>query len=184
MDILDPSNLERLLIYMAGKVGMNKKIDFDQMKKDIKQTSNIHEFDLKKYGVTEIMLRGLQAMIWVEDVETDEEVYAMMRHIAEKSCRILEPHGVTAFIAALRARAKNVVAGDEVIVVFETAHPNKFPDALVAAEVPKSKVPKHYVLKQIEKKSFATFKKPTAIAPNLLLVVKKMKDLALKGPKA
>lgn len=177
MDILDPSNLERLLMYIAGKVGMTKKIDLEQMKKDIKQTSNISEFNLKKYGVDDAMLRGLQAMVWVEDVETDEEVYAMMRHIAETSGCILEPHGVTALIASLRARAKGVVTDSDTIVIFETAHPDKFPDALVASGIQKSKVPPHHVLKQIKRKSFAALKKPKAIALDILLVVEKMKTL-------
>lgn len=183
MDILDPSNLERLLKYVAGKVGMTAKIDMEQMKKDIKHISSINEFDLKKYGVSDEMLRGMQEKVWVEDVETDEEVYAMMRHVFETSGCVLEPHGVTAFIATVRARAKNVITGDDVVVIFETAHPDKFPEALVAAGIKKSKVPEHSVLKIIKKKNFADLKKPLAIAPNPLLIVKKMRTLSEKGAK-
>lgn len=178
MDILDPSNLERLLTYVAGKVGMTAKIDLDQMKKDIKHISSINEFDLKKYGVSDEMLRGMQAKVWVEDVETDEEVYAMMRHVSETSGCVLEPHGVTAFIATVRARAKNVISDDDVVVIFETAHPDKFPEALVAAGIKKSKVAEHGVLKTIKKKNFADLRKPKAMSSSILPIVEKMATLS------
>lgn len=178
MDILDPSNLERLLAYVAGKSGMNKKIDLEQMKKEIKHISGNDEFDLKKYGVNDDMLRRLQEMIWVEDVETDEEVYAMIRHISETNNCVLEPHGVTAFIATLRAKAKNVIAGDDVVVIFETAHPDKFPEALDASGIKKSKVSEHRVLKNIKKKNFGDLKKPKTMAPDILSIVEKMITLS------
>lgn len=181
MDILDPSNLERLLVYAAHKVGATIAIDLSAMKKDIKEMpnmSNTHGIDLKKYGVTDAMLHELQSIIWVEDIETDEEVYAMMRHVAETKGDILEPHGVTAFIATLRARAKKAVSDEDIVVVFETAHPDKFPDALAAAGIKASHVKPHPILNQIKKKRFSTLKKPSAIAPDAARVVAQMKKLA------
>ena len=181
MDILDPSNLERLLTFFAKKVAPAgkpaAKIDLSQMKKDIKQISE-EGIDLQKYGVTSEMLHALQAVVWVEDIETDEEVYAMMRHVAETTGVVLEPHGVTAFIATLRAQAKKAITCDDTVVIFETAHPEKFPDSLVAAGIKAKLIAPHKVLNTIKKKSFADLKKPAAIDPDLRLIVDKMKKLA------
>ena len=186
MDILDPSNLERLLAFVSRKSGTDGapagKIDLSQMKKDIKEISE-HGIDLKRYGVTEEMLRALQALIWVEDIETDEEVYAMMRHIAEKAGIVLEPHGVTAFIATLRAQAKKAIAADDIVVIFETAHPDKFPESLAAAGIKGSKIKPHAILNAIKRTSFAKLKKPSAIAPDATLIVDRMKKLAKSQPK-
>jgi len=180
MDILDPSNLERLLSFVAkggAAGGATAKIDLSQMKKDIKEIS-ADGIDLKKYGVTAEMLRALQSLIWVEDIETDDEVYAMMRHIAEKTGVVLEPHGVTAFIATLRAQAKKAVASDDIVVIFETAHPDKFPESLVAAGIKASKIKGHAILNTIKRTSFAKLKKPSAVAPDISLIVDRMKKLA------
>lgn len=180
MDILDPSNLERLLIYVAQKDGADEHINMEQMKKDIKQPARGHDLDLKKYGVSERMLAELRAMIWVEDVETDDEVYAMMRHAAHTTHRILEPHGVTAFIATLRARAKEVITGKDTVVVFETAHPDKFPAAIAAAGIAKTNVPPHLVLQKLKKKNIASLKKSATLAPDIVRIVDQMKKLATK----
>jgi len=176
MDILDPSNLERLLTYSAQKTGAHTKIDLSQMKKDIKEIS-VRGTDLKKYGVTEAMLGLLQSIIWVEDIETDDEVYAMMRHVAETTGKVLEPHGVTAFIATLRARAKKAIT-DDVVVVFETAHPDKFPEALIASGVKPPKVHPHPILNRIKKESITALRRPTVMMPDIIDVVQAMQTLA------
>ncbi len=181
MDILDPSNLERLLAYAATKISSDIKIDWQTMKRDIKLDPGLHGIDLTKYGVTQEMIQALQTLVWVEDVETDDEAYAMMRHVAQKENIILEPHGVTAFVGTLRARAKKVIQEQDKVVVFETAHPDKFPEALKAADLPKKKIKAHPRLTKIQKKSFSELKKPKTVNPDIGIVVALMKELSKRN---
>ena len=89
--------------------------------------------DLRYYGVNSEMLTFLQDMIVVEDVVSDEETYAMMTRTAQKTGVVMEPHGITAKIATDRARAKKIVGENDKVIILETAHPDKFPEALKEA---------------------------------------------------
>lgn len=179
MDILDPSNLERLL-HLASIHGKKRvKVDFNRMKNDIKKLVDGDSLiPLEKYGVTREMLTYLQSMIWAEDVETDEEVFAMMERVASKSGLVMEPHGVTALVATIRARGKRVVGKEDMVVVMETAHPDKFPTSLAETGLKVQKVKKHPTLSKIEKLSIQKMKRRAPISINLVEIAKQIKKIA------
>ncbi len=178
MDILDPSNLERLLDFSGEKSKSKTKIDFVQMKQDIKMATNESTITLEKYGVTKNMISYLKNIIWAEDVETDDEVYSMMERIYRINKITLEPHGVTGVIANIRARAKQAVTLKDFVVVMETAHPDKFPTALKEAHVKVPSSQKHKVLDRLAKTPISKMKKPKAINVNLLEIAKKIKSIS------
>lgn len=180
MDILDPSNLERLLSYAREKTNQKNEIDFAEMKYDIKKlTEESRGIELSKYGVSEKSLELIQKLIWAEDVETDEEIYAMMQYISKTYHVILEPHGTTGLIATIRARSKNIISPKDHVVIFETAHPDKFPTALKNAGTIKLKRFNHAVLERLKKIPLKKFNKPKSVDPkNLLEITKKISKLA------
>lgn len=181
MDILDPSNLERLLSLAAHITKQKAPIDFVGMKRDIKQPQkSLPGVSLVHYGVSPGTLALLQQLIWAEDVETDEEVYAMMEHAAHSYGILLEPHGTTALIATIRARAKNGIAANDQVVIFETAHPDKFPQALARAHLEKMSHYKHPVLTRLSRHTLASFKKPHSMTPNLVAIAKKISAIAIR----
>lgn len=182
MDILDPSNLERLLA-LAGHIAKQKTpIDFVGMKRDIKQSQrSLSGVSLTHYGVAPKTLALLQQLIWAEDVETDEEVYAMMGHAARSYGTLLEPHGTTALIATVRARAKNGIAPYDQVVIFETAHPDKFPQALAHAHLEKAPHYKHATLARLSRHTLASFKKPPSMTPDLVAIAKKIATIAIRS---
>lgn len=179
MDILDPSNLERLLDFAATKIGLTKALDFAGIKRAIKSAGDQKSIDLKPYGVTDKLLNYLQTLIWVEDVETDEEITAAMCLAAAKHKIVLEPHGATAYIATARARAKKVIGKNDQVVIFETAHPTKFPNALNLAVINSKIVHQHHVLKKLIKMDLKDFKKPKTEDPDPLMVARRMVELGV-----
>lgn len=183
MDILDPSNLERLLYFTAKKTGNKNPIKYEEMKKDIKNINSTDDISLSAYGVTEEMLKYLQGIIWAEDVETNEEIYAMMFYQYQKNKVVLEPHGITAFIATIRTREKKELAYDDKVVIFETAHPDKFPDALGNAFLSDAKYTHHSELEKLSELDIKDIKRPEACGMDLAKVTQKIKELAegLKG---
>jgi len=176
MDILDPSNLERLLAYSAIKTGYRGEINFPAMKTDIKNfSSESQSKPLSVYGVTPKMIGFLQELIWAEDVETDEELYAMMRQTYHKQNLVLETHGTTGLIATLRARSKGLV--DCPVIIFETAHPDKFATALVEAGLSKTPQWKHPIIESLKKRPLGKFNKPLAQGINIIKVAEKIATL-------
>lgn len=180
MDILDPSNLERLLHFAALKTGEVGGVDYNAIKNDIKNIASLKSIPLSKYGVTEKMLTYLREFIWVEDVETDEEIYAMMRHVYAKEKKVLEPHGVTGYIATVRARAKGVIGEKQKVVIFETAHPDKFPNSLHFSGLEKSTREKHKVLSRLSKLDLKQMGVPKSEKIGLLSVAKLIEKLTVK----
>ncbi len=179
MDILDPSNLERLLHFAGNQQGKANVIDFLSMKRDIKMARPAHSFiPLIKYGVTEKMLTFLQDIIWAEDVETDDEVYAMMERISRLNKITMEPHGVTAMIATIRAKSKRAIDDNDVVVVMETAHPDKFPTALIEAGIKVAPKYKHKELGRLEKIPLSKMNRPKALEIDLLAIAKKIKSIS------
>jgi len=181
MDILDPSNLERLLQFASLKTKEKKKINFNQMKADIKNISALKSIPLSKYGVSEKMLEFLREFIWAEDIETDEEIYAMMRYVYEKENVVLEPHGITGYIAVIRARAKGILDSKQKVVIFETAHPDKFPNALKYSGLEKSKRSSHSVLSRLSKIDLKKMGVPRAEEIGLFNVAKIIENLGNKN---
>jgi len=180
MDILDPSNLERLLSLAAHIVKQKTAIDFVAMKKDIKQLEkSMCGVPLTQYGVSPKALALLQDLIWAEDIETDEEVYAMMGHAANCYNTVLEPHGTTGLIATIRARAKHGIDADNQVIIFETAHPDKFPDALENAHLQKTPHYKHPTLTRLSRRTLSSFKKPAPMNADLVAIAKKITTIAI-----
>ena len=178
MDILDPSNLERLLYLASTQSKKSSTIDFIQMKQDIKKNSALDSIiPLERYGVTKEMLKYLQNIIWAEDIETDEEIYAMMERVGSHNKLTMEPHGVTALIATIRARAKKAILPSDVVVIMETAHPDKFPTSLSEANVRVPSSHKHASLSKLYKTSIAKMGKRSPSQVDLLLIAKKIKAL-------
>lgn len=179
MDILDPSNLERLLYSAAERDKKSKTIDFVKMKNDIKKACATDDTtSLDKYGVTKTMLSDLRQLIWAEDVETDDEVYSMMERIARRNKITMEPHGITALIATIRARAKHVIGSKDIVVVMETAHPDKFPNALNEADVKVAPEYKHKKLTQLAKTPISKMNKPDSMSVDLLSIAKQIKSIS------
>lgn len=178
MDILDPSNLERLLFFAAQKVGITKPLPYEAMKKDIKNIGPEEDIDLTAHGVTPEILSYLRSIIWAEDTETDDELYAMMSYQYQKNKIVLEPHGVAGVIAALRTRAKGVCDTTTPLIVFETAHPDKFPTALTEAHIERSSYTHHQVLETLRSQKIDDLGKPTASAVDLKNIVQKIKEIA------
>jgi len=179
MDILDPSNLERLLDFVAKKTSSKKPIDYVSMKNDIKKVKNENEsFSLYEYGVTKKMLSYLQDLIWIEDVETDEEVYGMMEYVYNKTGVLLEPHGITAYISILRAQAKGLIHDRDVMVMFETAHPDKFKNSLVRSGLENAKRFRHNTLERLKKVSIKDLNKSKVQKADIIQIAKKVKSIA------
>ncbi len=178
MDILDPSNLERLLHFAGIKTGYVGTINYAQMKNDIKRMTSVYEsIPLSTYGVTTEILTYLRQLIWAEDVETDQEIHAMMRDLHARTSIVLEPHGVTGYIALLRARTKGEISKESVAVIFETAHPDKFPESLEAAGLEQAEHPSHPRLVEVIQN---TEQAPSACELDLKVVVDVMTELQVK----
>jgi len=180
MDILDPSNLERLLYFAALKTGNKNSIQYEKMKKDIKSITSSDHISLFSYGVTEEMLEYLRDIIWAEDVETNEEIYAMMSYQYQKNKVVLEPHGVTAFIATVRAREKKALGSCDKVIIFETAHPDKFPQALLSAGLIGAEYSHHHELEKLSELKIEDMKKPETCEMDLFKITQKIKGLAEK----
>jgi len=180
MDILDPSNLERLLYFAAKKTGNKNPIKYEEMKKDIKSIRPDEDISLSAYGVTEEILEYLQDTIWAEDVETNEEIYAMMSYQYQKSKVVLEPHGTTAFIATTRMREKKELAPDDKVIIFETAHPDKFPKSLNDAFLADAQYTHHGELSKLEEVRIEDMNRPEDYNIDLVKITQKIKELADK----
>ncbi len=179
MDILDPSNLERLLDFAEEKTKKGAKIDFTQMKQDIKKSFDSHSIiPLEKYGLTKEILSYLQSIIWAEDIETDEEVYSMMERVSRIKKITMEPHGTTGLIATIRARSKRAIEDKDIVVVMETAHPDKFPVALAEANIKVPSKQKHKTLDKLEKIPISKIKKAIAEKISLLIIANKIKEIS------
>ena len=179
MDILDPSNLERLLYFAASQTKNNATIDFAQMKLDIKRNlSGDSKISLDKYGVTSEMHKYLQKLIWAEDVETDDEIYAMMERVSRQNSLTLEPHGVTALVATIRARSKKVIGKDDTVVIMETAHPDKFPTALAEAGIKVDPSHKHPSLSHLAKVPLSKMSRREVMPVDLLKIARKIESIS------
>lgn len=178
MDILDPSNLERLLHFAQEQSKSSGNINFSEMKRDIKTVTEEIIIPLSKYGIGPKVLHYLQKLIWAEDIETDEEVYAMMERVSRVHKKTLEPHGVTGLIATMRGRGKHAIEKEDVVVVMETAHPDKFPTALKEAKITVPKKDAHPVLTRLAKLPLSKMKKPKPLSVDLLSIAKKIKSIA------
>ncbi len=151
MDIANPSNLERLLDFAAQKVSPNAKIEYAGMKKAI-QNFDINEYPegvpLADFGVTPEMLEYLKANLYSYSVDDDTTIAQMHEtNTTSDNGTVLEPHGATAAHAIPKAINDNFISDNDQVIILETAHPDKFPDALEEAGL---KVHPHKVHDQLE----------------------------------
>ena len=178
-------------------------IDEKRRKLQVLLNKTLH---LRDYGVDQEMIDYLQEIITVEDVATDEETYAAMSLTAQKTGLVMEPHGITAKIATDRVRAKGLIGEKDKVIILETAHPDKFPEALEAAGLSKEKnetlcvdvnlttsvrnhlrevdenkavYQLHYELSALESVKIEDMHKPTPLALNVFDVAKKIRDLSV-----
>ncbi len=141
MDILDPSNLERLLDYARMKADPSAVVDMAGIKRVIKEMEDAIKklepgepmpegVDVEKFGVTPKMLEFLRSFIYVKDTESREAMLDGIGIAHEKSEGkvVLESHGSAGYNAGRSARADGFIEPDKKIVYLETAHPDKFPD--------------------------------------------------------
>lgn len=165
MDILDPSNLERLLHFAAWKTGETAVIDYEGMKGKIKDMQRVIEtrgakklpeewmlgIPLSSFGVTPKMFDYLKSVIWAEDIREDDDVIAKMLEVERKTGLVLEPHGTVGLMAVERARKQRGFAhSDASAIVLETAHPGKFPDSMRDARIDPKTAPKHPDLARLD----------------------------------
>lgn len=153
----------------------------DELAKTLRQ-----RIKLEEYGIIPEILEFLQGFIHVEDVVSDEDVYAGMLRVVKKEWKVMEPHGVTAKIATDRARQKGIIGDNDKVIILETAHPDKFPEARNQADVLNLEIPrntrylKHPELSRLEKLEIIDLNKPENVAKDVLAVAIKVRDLAEK----
>ena len=152
----------------------------DIRNRHIKNVSPVEDIPLSKYGVTPEMLQYLQQLIWSEDTETDDELYAMMSYQYQKNNIMLEPHGVSALIATIRTREKKALAHEATVVVFETAHPDKFPSALTASFLENTTYNHHPELEALRKLKKENMHKPEVCAVDIIKIAQKIKEFTTK----
>ncbi|MEK7603846.1 MAG: hypothetical protein AAB461_01870, partial [Patescibacteria group bacterium] len=85
--------------------------------------------------------------------------------------------GTTALVATIRARSKKAVKPEDVVVVMETAHPDKFPESLKEAHVEVAKNRKHKTLERLNKFSISKMGKKT-MPVDLLKIAQKIQKIA------
>jgi threonine synthase len=112
MDIAIPSNLERLLYYLAG----NEKVQ--NWMSDLKQSGS--------FQVDAETLDKLQVIFQAEKSSDAETLQEIKRVYAEQK-RILDPHTAVGSVASRKLKA------DLPVLLLETAHWGKFPQTIIEA---------------------------------------------------
>ena len=171
MDIADPSNLERLLNLIQDLADPETTLDLEQLKKDTKALNPGQAgIPLSKYGVTEKMKEYINNLFYASSV-SDEESISVMNHY--KEVVQLEPHGATAVKAVEDAQKNGNIETNDKVIVFETAHRDKFPSALKKAKIKVEKT--HHILKDLNTNEP---KNPEPIVETVAKVVSHVKTIA------
>lgn len=176
MDIADPSNLERFLSIIRDLADPGVELDLETLKKDTKAFSPGQDgIPLSQYGVTQKMKDYMGDNFYADRV-TDDESITRIQQVQKHSDNntILEPHGVAAFHASENAFLNEALEkGKDKVIVFETAHIDKFPEALAQSGF---KVPKtHPILKELDT---TAPKNPESIVGDVAKVVNKVMAIA------
>ncbi|MBL4756190.1 MAG: threonine synthase [Rhizobiales bacterium] len=128
MDIQIASNFERLLFDTFNR---------DPARINAAMTSLAENgiFSLDDAAISEIRSRfaGFRA--------DEAETLAMIRDLHARMNYQADPHTAVGLVAARKAREQGVIADDVSIIALATAHPAKFPDAMVAATGIKPELP-------------------------------------------
>ncbi|WP_181699294.1 threonine synthase [Chthonobacter albigriseus] len=115
MDIQVSSNFERLLFEAHGRDGEAVRRMMDQLSQS------------KAFGLEPDALKAIRAE-FAADRTNEQATAATIRHVRKAAGYLLDPHTATGFAVAERTMAPHVP-----MVTLATAHPAKFPDAVVAA---------------------------------------------------
>jgi threonine synthase len=119
MDIQVASNFERLLYEATGRGGAAVAAFFQTF---------------AETGEAEISGHALEDMrrVFRGQAVDEQETSATIRQVLEETGEVIDPHTAVAMRAALRLRAE-APAAPVPLVVLSTAHPAKFPEAVLAA---------------------------------------------------
>ncbi|MGZ5984686.1 MAG: threonine synthase [Caulobacteraceae bacterium] len=119
MDIQVASNFERLLYEASGRDGKAVSAFFQTF-------AETGAVDIPGHALED--LRRVFKGQAVDEAQTS----ATMRQVLEQTGEVIDPHTAVAMCAALRLKAK-APAAPVPLVVLSTAHPAKFPEAVLAA---------------------------------------------------
>lgn len=125
MDIQVSSNFERLLFEMSGRAGRRLAEQMQTFRQRGRLTVDDRVHD-------EWIAGNFRAAAF-----DDDAVSAEIGRVHAGSGVLIDPHTATATAAARR------LAGDHPVVTMATAHPAKFPDAVVAATGVRPELPEH-----------------------------------------
>ncbi len=124
MDIQVPSNLERHLFELSGRDGEATGRTMGDMRR-------LGELTIDE-GLAERLRSTLKAA-WIDDAGIDR----VINDVHDEHGYLLDPHTATAWSAA------DVLFGERPALVVSTAHPAKFPEAVVAATGVEPPLPEH-----------------------------------------
>ena len=177
MDIADPSNLERLLSLVRDLSDPEAQLDLELLKTDTKSfVPGQDGIPLSKYGVTEKMRQYMDEIFYAahaSDEEVQIRIAAVFHH--SKNRTLLDPHGAAGFYALGLAQDANEVDRDEdFVILLETAHPDKFPEAIAASGIPVPEMT-HPVLKELDTDNPEN---PENVLDSVAAVVAKVKKIA------
>lgn len=151
MDIQVSSNFERLLFYIYNKEGLvvsdiMNRLDKDGITIDENRLANLREI-FSSYSVS------------------DEVTCEVIKEIFETTGELIDPHTAVAVKSARECR-KNL---DTPMVILSTAHPSKFPEAMVKAGV--SEVPLPFHLKDLmsRKEKYEVFENNMDVIKNFIV---------------
>jgi len=175
MDIADPSNLERLLSLVRDLADPAVKLDLEKLKKDTKALKPGQKgIKLSQYGVTQKMRDYMNDLFYAESFGDEETITTIKTTAWHSNGTILEPHGATGLQASEAAfNADALERGKDKVIVLETAHVDKFPEALEKAGIKLDKT--HAVLKELDTTNPVN---PEAVVNSVDDVVKKVKIAA------
>lgn len=130
MDIQIASNFERLLFDIFNR-------DPARIRGIMESLSNDRNFSLDNASLEKIRARfsGFRS--------SEAETIAMIQSLHGRNNYLADPHTAVGLVAAEKARASGVIDEDTAIVTLATAHPAKFPDAMIAAIGIKPELPDH-----------------------------------------
>jgi threonine synthase len=120
MDIQVSSNFERLLFDLHDRDGLVTKRVLDGFRES------------GRFAVSQGMLSRAHEVFRATGVD-DTETTARIARTFTATGEVTDPHSAIGIEAAVRARAGKTLAPDVPVISIATAHPAKFPDAVVGA---------------------------------------------------
>ncbi len=156
MNIQVSSNFERLLFdyHRAAK----KENLMPKLMKDFEETGSLK--------VDEDILKNIQSDFYAVSCD-DEKTKKIIKEIYEKCEEIIDPHTATGIFAS-EEFMKNENYKDELIVTLATAHPAKFPDAVIQACGKKPQLPNFLSDLESKEEKFTVLKNNLEVVKNFI----------------